>query len=78
MQFPFLMAADSKLLITEQIMESPPSQLAAQTDLCLMNIGGKERTERNFHDIVGRSGLKVTGIYKTEANKMGVVECVKV
>jgi hypothetical protein len=69
------MASDSKVLITEQIMENPPNQLAAQTDLCMMNIGGKERTEKNFHDIVGRSGLKVTGVFKTEANKMGVVEC---
>ena len=71
------MAPDSKLLITEQIMPNPPTALNAWTDLCMMNLGGKERTEEMFRALADRAGLKVVGVYRSLATDVAVVECVK-
>jgi hypothetical protein len=70
-------APDSKILITEQIMGNPPSPLNAQTDLCMLSIGGKERTVKNFHHLAAASGLKVQEVYHAKGTNVGVVECVK-
>jgi hypothetical protein len=69
--------SDSRILITEQIMNNPPNPLSAQTDLCMLSIGGKERTAKNFHDLAAASGLKVQGIHQAKGTSVGVIECVK-
>jgi hypothetical protein len=71
------MAPDSKVLITDQLVANPPSPLVAQTDLCMLNIAGKERSKKNFHDLAGASGLKVLEFYKAKQTEVCVVECVK-
>lgn len=68
---------DGRVLICEQIMSNPPSSLTSQTDLCMMNVGGKERTAQMFEELVAMSGLKVVKIHKSDATDVGVVECVK-
>ncbi|ETN38171.1 uncharacterized protein HMPREF1541_06202 [Cyphellophora europaea CBS 101466] len=70
-------APDSKVLITEQIMPNPPTALNAWTDLCMMNLGGKERTEKMFGELVASAGLKVIGVHKSLATDVAVIECVK-
>lgn len=71
------MAPDSKVLITEQIMPNPPTALNAWTDLCMMNLGGKERTEEMFGELVASAGLKMVGLHKSLATDVAVIECVK-
>jgi O-methyltransferase domain len=68
---------DGRVLIVEQIMSNPPSQLSAQTDLCMLNIGGKERSAADFEALTKAAGLKIVKIHKSEATDVGLVECVK-
>ncbi|OAP63925.1 hypothetical protein AYL99_03152 [Fonsecaea erecta] len=72
------MAPDSRVLITEQVMPNPPTALNAWTDLCMMNLGGKERTEKMFDDLTASAGLKMVGVHKSLATDVAVIECVKV
>ncbi|OAL18498.1 hypothetical protein AYO20_11745 [Fonsecaea nubica] len=72
------MAPDSRVLITEQVMPNPPTALNAWTDLCMMNLGGKERTEKMFDDLTASAGLKIIGVHKSLATDVAVIECVKV
>ncbi len=71
------MAADSRLLIVEQIMENPPDALAAAADLSMSTIGGKERTFDNFEKIVGEVGLKINQVFKNPGTGAALIECVK-
>jgi len=43
----------------------------------MLNIGGKERTEKNFRDLTTATGLKIVGIHKAQATDVAVIECVK-
>jgi hypothetical protein len=71
------MALDSRVLITEQIMPNPPTALNAWTDLCVMNLGGKERTEKMFDQLTKAAGLKIVKVHKSLAIDVAVIECVK-
>jgi len=71
------MADDSRVLITEQIMPNPPTALNAWHDLCMMNLGGKERTEKMFRAVAAAAGLKVIGVHPSLATDVAVIECEK-
>jgi O-methyltransferase domain len=71
------MDSDSRVLICEQIMSNPPSPLNAQTDLCMLGLGAKERTEKMFQELVPSSGLRLIKIWKAEGTNVGVIECGK-
>jgi hypothetical protein len=71
-------APDSKILICEQIVENPPPPLVAQTDFCMINIAGKERTSKMFEELAAQAGLKVSSVSVAQGTPVGMVECVKV
>ncbi|KAK4579831.1 hypothetical protein LTR86_000032 [Recurvomyces mirabilis] len=66
-----------RILICEQILTNPPSRLTAQLDLCMMNLGGKERTPQQFRTLAAAAGLFVMAIHQPKGSDIGVVECVK-
>lgn len=73
------MAPDSKVLIQEQIMPSiitnPEVEAnVAVLDVATMVMGGKERTEEGFRDILEKSGLELVKIWKVDMAPVGVVE----
>ncbi|GKT46256.1 methyltransferase fsa4 [Colletotrichum spaethianum] len=70
------MGSDSKVLVVEYVLQSPPTSLGAMTDLCMMNIGGKERTAASWEALVARAGLKIEKIHGLDM-KMQVIECAK-
>jgi O-methyltransferase domain len=70
-------APDSKVLIVEQILTNPPGPLVAYTDFVMINIGGKERTLKNFTKIAEEAGLKVDGLHMSKHTPVGIVECSK-
>ena len=72
------MAADSRLLIVEQILSSPPSKLAAATDLIMATLGGKERTLESFKTITARAGLDIKALFSSEGSDVAVIECVRI
>lgn len=72
------MAADSKLLIVDHVMDDPPSPQASSSDLFMACLGGKERTLHNFEAITAQAALKIVGVHRNEGTDAAVVECVKV
>lgn len=71
------MTPNSRILITEQVVTNPPSSLTAQTDLVLMNIGGKERTEKDWRTLIATAGLEIVKFWNAEATEVSVIECKK-
>lgn len=71
------MTPDSRVLLCDQVMANPPSGLSAQTDLCMMNLGGKERTKKNWEYLVDMSGLKLLNIHMTPGTDVAIIECGK-
>ncbi|KAJ0297089.1 uncharacterized protein N0V96_009820 [Colletotrichum fioriniae] len=70
------MSSDSKVLIVEYVLPSPPPPIGAMTDFSMLGIGGKERTANDWEVLVARSGLKIEKIHGLDM-KMQVIECVK-
>ncbi len=71
------MAADSKLLIVEQIIGNPPAPFAAAADIFMATIGGKERTAEAFGRIASAAGLKIEKVWPNAGTDVAVIECVK-
>ncbi|KAK8244357.1 O-methyltransferase [Phyllosticta capitalensis] len=67
----------ARILITDQIMPSPPTTLPAQTDLCMMGLGAKERTEKDWHALADMSGLEVVKFWRSPNTEVAVIECKK-
>ncbi|KAK5988975.1 Methyltransferase fsa4 [Cladobotryum mycophilum] len=72
------MAADSRLLILEEIHNNPPSALETATDLFLAGIGGKRRTIEGFRFIFSQAGLRLVEVHHANKADLAVLECVKV
>ena len=68
---------DSRVLITEQVMRNPPTPLNSWTDLCMLNLGGKERTEKMFYDLTSSAGLELIKVWKSPGTEVAVMECKK-
>ena len=63
------MAKDSKVLIGDAVLpETGVSGLAACMDMMMLNIGGKERTRRNWDDVLGAAGLKIDDVFYAQGN----------
>ncbi|KAH9225151.1 hypothetical protein K456DRAFT_1852815 [Colletotrichum gloeosporioides 23] len=71
------MAGDSRLLIAEQVLDNPPSAPAASLDLLMLTVGGKERTEEMWRDVIAAAGLELADVFSAEGNPHAVLECVK-
>ncbi len=72
------MAADSRLLIVEQVMTSPPAAFAAAANIFMGSLGGKERTLDDFRAITAAAGLEVQKVWPNPGTEAAVIECVKV
>ena len=72
------MAADSRLLVVEQILDNPPNNFSAWNDLMILCFGGKERTIADFEALAKGAGLKITGIFRSKTSPMGVIEMARI
>ncbi|KAE9378967.1 o-methyltransferas-like protein [Stipitochalara longipes BDJ] len=72
------MAPDSRLLIGEMVVPDVPEGVDKTVywmDLCMLIIGGKERSEREFSDLLDSAGLKLIKIWRSKAGSQTVIEC---
>lgn len=46
-------------------------------DMCIMDVGSRERSEEEFRVLIEASGLKVIRIYLKEGTSISVIECAK-
>ena len=72
------MAPDSRLLIVEQVLGTPPATFGAVADVILLTIGGKERTLAVFKGIASKANLEIREVHRTIGSDVAVVECVKI
>ena len=68
------MAADSRLLIVDVLVDDPPTTRQTTFDMMMLIASGKERTLVNFQRIVGAAGLRITQV-SPYANLVAVIEC---
>ncbi|KAK3353286.1 O-methyltransferase-domain-containing protein [Lasiosphaeria hispida] len=66
--------SDSRILIAEQLMETPPSSYSAFKDYSMLAIGGKERSLKQFTEIAAAAGLAVSGVFRDNGTAHAVVE----
>lgn len=67
----------SKLLINELIVpDKGASWSITSMDWLMLALGAvKERTEKNWRDMVEEAGLKITGIWTVEQGTESLIEC---
>lgn len=69
------MGSDSKILIAENIMSDDNGTVfSTVSDMIMLCIGGKERTEQDFRQVLDRAGLKIDGLHRASGLEFGIVE----
>lgn len=71
-------AADSRVLISENLLPDELSVSLAAADIWMMNFGGKRRNEKMFADIASRAGFRVSSVSKDQTSNSAVIEMVPV
>jgi len=72
------MARDSRLLIGEMVVPEQPDGVDKTVywmDLCMLIIGGKERSEKEFSELLESAGLQLIKIWTSKAGSQTVIEC---
>ncbi|OJD29220.1 o-methyltransferase [Diplodia corticola] len=71
------MTPHSRIIIMDQVMPNPPTTLPSQTDICMMNLGAKERTIKDWHTLIDLAGLDLVKIWQIPSSEVSVIECKK-
>jgi len=72
------MAPDSRLLIAEMVVPPLPEGVDKTVywmDLCMLIIGGKERSEKDFTALLDSAGLRLVKIWSSNTGSQSVIEC---
>lgn len=70
------MGPDSKVLIAENILadDGGGSVFSTVSDMIMLCIGGKERSEKDFRKVLDKAGLKMDGLHRAPGLEFGIVE----
>ncbi|KAI9728587.1 MAG: hypothetical protein M1834_007615 [Cirrosporium novae-zelandiae] len=71
------MSADSVVLISDMVIPPQCSEtnlMAVMSDLAIMSMGGKERTEAGFSKILGLAGLELVKVWKANVEGDALAE----
>lgn len=70
------MAPDSLLLIGEMVIpeKAGVNKYVFMMDLCMFVIGGKERTEREFAELLDSAGLVLMKVWGSKTGNQTVIE----
>ncbi|KAK0630493.1 O-methyltransferase [Bombardia bombarda] len=73
------MAADSKLLLQEDVLDNPPNLWSASMDFLMLGFGGKQRTRETWDQLAGEAGLEIVGVSRGKGTweNQTVIELVK-
>lgn len=70
-----VMGPDSKVLIAENILsDDNGTAFSTVSDMIMLCIGGKERTEQNFREVLDQAGLTIDSIHRAPGLEFGIVE----
>ncbi|CEJ94166.1 hypothetical protein VHEMI09715 [[Torrubiella] hemipterigena] len=70
--------ADSRILISEQLIPEQPSLDLAAFDIWMFNFSGKRRNEKLFQDIATKAGLRISNVSRDDDSGGGIIEMVPV
>lgn len=66
----------SKLLINENVVPNKDAYWETTgLDLLMMVFGGKERSERDWYELLGSVGLKIAKIWTAQRGVESLIEC---
>jgi len=71
------MAPDSRLLIGEMVIPETPqgtNKHVYMMDICMLIIGGKERSKREFSNLLDSAGLKLHKVWTSKAGDQTIIE----
>jgi len=71
------MRPDSRLLIGEMIVpeKAGVNKYVFMMDICMLVIGGKERSEKEFSNLVEPAGLKLVKAWTSKTGDQCLIEC---
>ena len=71
------MAPDSRLLIGEMVVpeHAGVNKYVYMMDLCMLVIGGKERSETDFSKLVESAGLRLVKVWASKTGNQCLIEC---
>lgn len=70
--------ADSRVLVSENLLPDEPSISLAAADIWMMNFGGKRRDARMFEGLAEQSGFKISGLSKDHVSNAAVIEMIPI
>jgi hypothetical protein len=71
-------APDSRLLIAEMVVPIVPEGIDKTVywmDMCMLIIGSKERSEKDFSELLDSANLKLVKIWPSSVGSQTVIEC---
>jgi hypothetical protein len=71
------MSTDSRVLLADMVLPARVTEAdlsAAAMDVCVMVMGGKERTERGFKTILEAAGLEIVKVWRASFGAGALVE----
>lgn len=72
------MGPESRILLYERILPDPPFTHVAGSDLTMMNLASKERTQDDWNELLSSVGLVIVKIWRSnESPDLTVIECTK-
>ncbi|EAW07629.1 putative O-methyltransferase [Aspergillus clavatus NRRL 1] len=71
-------AADSRVLLIEELVKPTRGKFAIAQDISVMNFGGKRRSEAMWRELAERAGLRVSGVFEDAKSEFAVLELLAV
>ncbi len=71
------MAPDSRVLIADMVMQARTHEAdmpAVAMDVAMLTMGGKERTEKGFSEILDKAGLELVKVHRASYGAGALVE----
>lgn len=71
------MLPDSTLLIGEMVVpkQAGVNKYVYMMDMCMLIIGGKERTEIEFSNLLDSAGLRLAKVWASKTGDEALIEC---
>ncbi|KAJ5498177.1 O-methyltransferase family 2 [Penicillium expansum] len=67
-------AADSRVLLVEELVKPNRGKFAIAQDISVMNFGGKRRSEAMWRDLAEQAGLRLSSVFEEAKSEFAVLE----
>ncbi|XWW93084.1 hypothetical protein V2A60_001012 [Cordyceps javanica] len=67
-------AADTRIVLVEELVKPGRAKFAIAQDISVMNFGGKRRSEAMWRELAAKAGLEVSGVHEDARSEFAVLE----